>query len=167
MNKCVSNCSNCPLKANTRGHGENFDYCSHPESPKGYDNIIDRDVAHPNWCPLKKGDYVISLREVKVEPKGYRRYCTDLFLMLQGPSRVYCNYMDMGVFNERFEVSDLPLGIHDFIVMSSEDTLEDFRGKTIEYGDDEHSFRVMITKKLINDKILDEIMGKDRKEDEL
>lgn len=65
MKKKVDNCSTCPLKCHNYGHGENFYYCSHPDSPKGFGSIIDS--PHPNWCPLKKGDYVISLNHVEKE----------------------------------------------------------------------------------------------------
>ena len=48
----VTDCRDCPCKHHHYGHGENFDYCSHPEGPKGYDNIINDIKVIPRWCPI-------------------------------------------------------------------------------------------------------------------
>lgn len=68
METKVNNCSNCPLKKNHYGHGENWDYCTHPNSPEGYSNIIEN--KHPKWCPLRKGSYTISLSHSHIEKDG-------------------------------------------------------------------------------------------------
>ena len=43
-------CGNCAFKKRATGHGEGFEYCSHPGSPKGYGNVIEN--CTPHWCPL-------------------------------------------------------------------------------------------------------------------
>ena len=54
----VTNCSDCPCRKHHYGHGENFDYCDHPEGPKGYDNILNdyrNDYKSiPTWCPIRE-----------------------------------------------------------------------------------------------------------------
>ena len=58
----IKDCTNCPMKRDHRGHGECWTYCSHPESPKGYDNILwgcrEEFTALPDWCPImaKEGE---------------------------------------------------------------------------------------------------------------
>lgn len=58
----VAGCGDCPMRQSHRGHGENWDWCSHPQSPKGYDNIIKQDYKVPSthitpeWCPGKQGE---------------------------------------------------------------------------------------------------------------
>lgn len=50
----VTDCCDCPCRKNHYGHGENFEYCSHNESPKGYDNIIKDISVIPRWCPINE-----------------------------------------------------------------------------------------------------------------
>ena len=60
------------------GHGENFDYCNHSESPigKGYDNVLNRlgewDKGYPDWCPLLPE----SERDVLIYSIGAYEYYT-------------------------------------------------------------------------------------------
>ena len=65
MNKkiCVSGCSDCPFKRNHYGHGENWNYCSHKDSPEGYGNILESN--NPEWCPLDKASLLITKRPVE------------------------------------------------------------------------------------------------------
>ena len=73
MKKCheIHNCSDCPLRQHHSGHGENWDYCSHPNGPGGYGAIINKDdthaLIHPEWCPLLKEALEI---EYKIIEKG-------------------------------------------------------------------------------------------------
>lgn len=52
----VTNCLDCPFKKDHRGHGECWAYCSHPDAPTNYDNILWGCAAYfkeiPSWCPL-------------------------------------------------------------------------------------------------------------------
>lgn len=50
----VKDCHDCPCRKNHYGHGENFEFCSHPESPRGYDNIIQNIDVIPIWCPISE-----------------------------------------------------------------------------------------------------------------
>ena len=50
----ATDCRDCPYRQNHYGHGENFEYCSHPEGPKGYDNIIKDIKVIPKWCPINE-----------------------------------------------------------------------------------------------------------------
>jgi hypothetical protein len=49
-------CRDCIFRKPYRGHGECWDYCSHPESPEGYDSILwgcqSSFKKIPKWCPL-------------------------------------------------------------------------------------------------------------------
>lgn len=56
----VTGCQDCPLNKHHYGHGENWDYCSHPDSPSGYGNTLSP-FYNPNWCPLKSKAYKIEL----------------------------------------------------------------------------------------------------------
>lgn len=47
----VISCARCPLRQQHRGHGECWDYCSHPSAPRGYGNIIPEGGAFPAFCP--------------------------------------------------------------------------------------------------------------------
>jgi len=47
----VTNCRNCILRGEDRGHGSMGSFCQHPESPEGYGAMI-ADIDHiPTWCP--------------------------------------------------------------------------------------------------------------------
>ena len=61
----VTACDVCPLRRQHRGQGEYWEFCTHPESPKGYDNIIPlrgEIPKFPEWCPLQKEEYEVSYR---------------------------------------------------------------------------------------------------------
>lgn len=51
----ITGCNDCPLKRSYTGHGENFYYCTHPNSPKGYDSVLANygEVLFEEWCPIK------------------------------------------------------------------------------------------------------------------
>jgi hypothetical protein len=73
MSILVKDCTNCLFCNHHRGHGENWHECRHPDSPGGYDNIIQggntrsRPLKMPNWCPLKSGETVIKIIETENE----------------------------------------------------------------------------------------------------
>lgn len=54
----ITNCEDCLLKKSHKGHGECFEYCSHPDSPDGYQSIIhgcqEKFTETPSWCPIFK-----------------------------------------------------------------------------------------------------------------
>lgn len=47
----------CPMRKHHGGQGESWWYCSHPDAPDGYENILNATsiiiagIAY--WCPLK------------------------------------------------------------------------------------------------------------------
>ena len=55
----INGCVDCPIKHGHRGHGENWEECRHPASPKdSWGNIINRrwndtEAFRPEWCPLE------------------------------------------------------------------------------------------------------------------
>lgn len=54
----INGCVDCPFKHGHRGHGESWEECRHPDSPKdSWGNIINRhgndtEAFRPEWCPL-------------------------------------------------------------------------------------------------------------------
>lgn len=56
----LNDCRGCILRKQSCGHGEGWDYCTHPEAPSGYNNVIDdflddmKKYGFPVWCPFKK-----------------------------------------------------------------------------------------------------------------
>ena len=54
----ITGCLDCPLKRHHSGHGENWDYCTHPKAPETYEAILEREKT-PVWCPLDEADYTI------------------------------------------------------------------------------------------------------------
>ena len=67
--KCVlefeaTGCNDCILRRNHTGHGEGFDFCSHPNHGReGYGDVVEKDYQNPimtlitpDWCPFGLGD---------------------------------------------------------------------------------------------------------------
>lgn len=65
--KCVlefeaTGCDNCLLIGESRGHGECFNYCRHPNNGrKGYNNVVAKNyktmtIITPDWCPFNLSD---------------------------------------------------------------------------------------------------------------
>jgi len=67
--KCIlefeaTGCQDCILKREHTGHGEGWDYCSHPNNGReGYDKIIEKsyhrlkgELITPDWCPFNLSD---------------------------------------------------------------------------------------------------------------
>ena len=52
----INNCHDCPCRKNHYGHGECFEFCSHPQAPRGYDNILPNKSEDwpPIWCPISE-----------------------------------------------------------------------------------------------------------------
>ena len=65
--KLISGCGECPFKKYHYGHGESFDFCSHPHGPGSYANILPHDMktAYAKWCPLAKNDFTLGLKDKK------------------------------------------------------------------------------------------------------
>jgi hypothetical protein len=53
------NCRDCPFKTSSRGQGECWEACAHPDNSRPYyDSILWGCQEHfesiPDWCPIKK-----------------------------------------------------------------------------------------------------------------
>jgi len=69
----VTGCSDCPCKTYHRGHGESWDYCSHPKAPKFYENILEDGERIASWCPIK-GDVVAEVKDKPADLKEIEKY---------------------------------------------------------------------------------------------
>lgn len=55
----VTDCRDCPMRKPNRGHGECWEYCSHPKNGrKPFEDILwgcqEEFKETPDWCPLKQ-----------------------------------------------------------------------------------------------------------------
>lgn len=52
----IEGCRNCPYKHHHRGHGEDWEECSHPQAPGGYASIVNPNnkTGFAAFCPLVK-----------------------------------------------------------------------------------------------------------------
>ena len=60
MNQIVTKCEDCPMFA-SHYDGLGGAHCNHPET-EGYDLDTDNDKTIPDWCPLKKEDITITIK---------------------------------------------------------------------------------------------------------
>ena len=52
----VTDCRDCPFRRSHRGHGENWTFCDHKDSPEAYGSILwggwEEFKELPEWCPI-------------------------------------------------------------------------------------------------------------------